>query len=436
MTETTNPYLQGNFAPVDDEAVLADLPVSGSIPEALDGVYVRTGPNPRGEPPEPYHWFVGAGMVHGVRLHGGRAAWYRNRWVRTDPVADELGEQRRPGPAQPLYDISNTNVVPFAGRLLSLTEGCYPYLLTDELETESRWAVDGTLPHGLTAHPKVDPGTGDLHGFAYWWDQPYLLYHVIDPAGRVVVTEPVEVPAPVSMHDFALTGRYAVFFDQPAVFDPEAMTTTGFPYSWRPENGARVGLLPRDGSSPARWFETDLCYCFHPLNAYDEPDGTVVVDVPRLASVYSKADPLGSELRLERWTVDPAAGKVRQELVDDTPQEFCRVDPRLLGSRHRFGYTIGTAGGTYQDTRVIKHDFATGARHVHDFGPGRHPGEFVFVPDPERAADEDGGWLVGFVHETATAALAVLDAQELDVRAEVTIPRRVPFGFHGAWLSA
>lgn len=433
---TSDMFLTGNFAPVDDEAVMADLVVEGTVPEVLTGTYVRTGPNPLGAPPRPYHWFTGTGMVHGVRLDGGRAAWYRNRWVRTDEVADALGEPRRTGPAQPLYDLSNTNVLPFAGRLLSLTEGCYPYLLGDDLDTIGRWELDGALPHGLSAHPKVDPVTGDLVGFAYWWDRPYLLHHVVDTDGRVTVSEPVELPAPVSMHDFALTRRYVVFFDQPAVFDLEAMVTTGFPFAWRPDNGARVGLVPPDGSGPPQWFETDVCYCFHPLNAYDEPDGSVVVDVPRMSSVYDRANPVGAELRLERWTIDPAAAKVRHEIVDDTPQEFCRADARRLGSRHRYGYTIGAGGDTpYDDTRVFKHDFTQGTRAVHDFGPGRHPGEMVFVPDPERAADEDGGWLVGFVHhDGGTASLAVLDAQDMGVRAEVRVPRRVPYGFHGAWI--
>ncbi|HVF74066.1 MAG TPA: carotenoid oxygenase family protein [Acidimicrobiales bacterium] len=432
---TASPFLLDNFAPVPDEAGVSALPVEGVLPAALDGLYVRTGPNPLGAPPEPYHWFTGTGMVHGVRLRGGRAEWYRNRWVRTDPVADTLGEPRRPGPAQPLYDISNTNVVPFAGRLLSLTEGCYPYVLTDDLDTTARWAVDGTLPHGLTAHPKVDPVTGDLHGFAYWWDQPYLLYHMIDPAGRVTVSEPIELPAPVSMHDFAITERFVVFFDQPAVFDLEALAITGFPFAWKPDNGARIGLLPRDGSGPIEWYDTDLCYCFHPLNAYDEADGSVVVDVPRMPSVFTTPSPLGADLRLERWVVDRTAGKVGSDVVDDTPQEFCRVDARVLGRRHRFGYTIGSAGERpYDDTRVVKHDFVAGARHVHDFGTGRHPGEFLFVPDPDRAADEDGGWLLGFVHDGATT-LSVLDAQDVEGPpvAEVRIPRRVPYGFHGAW---
>ena len=439
-----NPYLTGNYAPVADEATVTDLEVTGGIPDALDGLYLRTGPNPLGPPLEPYHWFIGDGMVHGIQLSGGRAVSYRNRWVRTAPVAERLGEAGVPGPSQPLYDVSNTNVMGFAGRILSLTEGCYPYELSNELATRCRVDFDAPLPHGMTAHPKVDPVTSELLAFSYWWDEPYLLYHVVEPNGTLRVTEPIGLPAPVSMHDFAITRNNVLFFDQPAVFDLAAAETSGFPFAWKPENGARVGVLPRDGrASDVRWFETEVCYTFHPLNAYEEDDGTIVVDVPKLSSVFTGpaliVEP-DEEQCLERWTIDPGAGKVRQELVDDTRQDFCRVDPRLLGSKHRYGYTAAV-GRTlpYDDTRVFKHDFATGTRNVHDFGPGRHPGEFVFVPDPERVADEDGGWLLGLVHDDASnrTSLAVLDAQDVAGAsvAEVRVPRRIPYGFHGTWIA-
>ena len=81
MSQPSQPvsfYLEGNFAPVSREVTALDLPVEGAIPPELRGLYLRNGPNPRGGE-DPGHWFVGDGMVHGVRLGDGRAAWYRNR---------------------------------------------------------------------------------------------------------------------------------------------------------------------------------------------------------------------------------------------------------------------------------------------------------------------------------------------------------------------
>jgi carotenoid cleavage dioxygenase len=443
MSMSSNEYLEGGYAPVADEVTIdrSELEVRGRVPEALRGRYLRIGPNPVGTPPSPYHWFLGDGMVHGIELTGGGASWYRNRWVRTSAVTAALGEPPADGPAQPMYDSSNTNVVGFAGQILALTEGCYPYVLDAGLETLGRLDA-GVLPHGMTAHPKVDPVTGELHAFSYWWSTPYLLYHVLDADGRVTVTEPIELPAPVSMHDFAITRDLVLFFDQPAVFDLEAAAKTGFPFRWKPENGARVGVLPRGGSgADVRWYETETCYTFHPMNAFEADDGTIVVDVPKLSSVFDDdgAGPKGEGKvqTLERWTIDAVAGKVRSELLDDQSQDFCRINESILGSPHRYGYTTAIGQGMpYDDTRVFKHDLAAGVREDHDFGAGSHPGEFVFVADPDRAGLEDGGWLLGLVHGADDARLAVLDAQDVAAPpvAEVRIPRRVPFGFHGNWV--
>ena len=99
VRETENPYLSGNYAPVHDEVTAVDLEVSGSIPQHLDGRYLRIGPNPLGDPdPARYHWFLGAGMAHGLRLRDGKAHWYGNRWVRSADVSRKLGETWRGDP--------------------------------------------------------------------------------------------------------------------------------------------------------------------------------------------------------------------------------------------------------------------------------------------------------------------------------------------------
>src|SRR5688572_15584121 len=113
----TNRYLEGNFAPVSEEVTAVDLSVIGTIPEWLDGRYLRNGPNPIGADPATYHWFTGFGMVHGLQLRDGKAQWYRNRYVRGDDVAAALGEQPKPGADIHFMDFAaNTNVIGQAGR--------------------------------------------------------------------------------------------------------------------------------------------------------------------------------------------------------------------------------------------------------------------------------------------------------------------------------
>ena len=67
-----NPILQGNFAPVDEELTVHDLPIEGNIPSQLNGILLRNGPNPIAPGPG-HHWFLGDGMVHGIRIHDGAA---------------------------------------------------------------------------------------------------------------------------------------------------------------------------------------------------------------------------------------------------------------------------------------------------------------------------------------------------------------------------
>src|SRR6202451_2435345 len=133
----TTPFLQGSFAPVTDEITAFDLPVTGQIPASLSGRYLRNGPNPLGLEDPNYHWFTGAGMVHGVRLRDGRAEWYRNRWVRSQQVAKTLGEAWPSGPVHDGMDFAaNTHIIAHAGRLLATVEaGSLPYELTSELGT-------------------------------------------------------------------------------------------------------------------------------------------------------------------------------------------------------------------------------------------------------------------------------------------------------------
>src|ERR1700756_1927467 len=145
---TLNRFLEGSFAPVKEEITATDLPVTGQVPAGLSGRYLRNGPNPLGLDDPNYHWFVGAGMIHGVRLRDGRAEWYRNRWVRSDAVAGQLGEKLLHGRRHRGLDFApNTHVQSFAGHCLALVEGgALPYELDPELHTIGPFDFHGTLP--------------------------------------------------------------------------------------------------------------------------------------------------------------------------------------------------------------------------------------------------------------------------------------------------
>ena len=199
-----NRYLNDNFAPVHEERTAFDLDVTGEIPAHLDGRYLRIGPNPPTDPGDRYHWFLGEGMVHGVRLAEGRAQWYRNRYVRA------VGDDFPP----------NTNVLEHGGRTLAIVEaGGQPYALTHELDTVGPCDL-GTITGGYTAHPHEDPATGELHGVSYSWTRGNLVdYSVVGVDGRVRHQVEIEVTGSPMIHDCALTEHYLVVYDLPVTFD-------------------------------------------------------------------------------------------------------------------------------------------------------------------------------------------------------------------------
>lgn len=325
---TTNRYLAGLYAPVDQERTAFDLEVSGELPPELDGRYLRNGPNPLAAPdPDAYHWFTGDGMVHGIRLRDGRAEWYRNRWVRSTAVSRALGEAPVPGERHAGMEAINTNVIGHAGTTYAIVEaGGRPVELTDELETVCFTDLGGTLPHGYTAHPKRDPETGELHAVSYYWARPDVVeYTVIGVDGTVRHRADVAVPGSPMVHDCSITASSVALYDLPVIFDLDAaMAGSAFPYGWNESYGARVGLLPLGGDgAEVQWFEVEPCYVFHPVNAHDEGH-EVVVDVVRHPKMFdrNRQGPDEGPPSLWRWRFDRASGTVREEQVDDRPIEF------------------------------------------------------------------------------------------------------------------
>lgn len=442
-----NTYLSGNFAPVAEEITATDLDVVGELPPELNGRYLRNGPNPITRPNDrSYHWFIGDGMVHGIRLAGGRAEWYRNRYVGSADVAKARGQ---PDIAGPNWNRNghgpNTNVAGFAGTTWATVEagGC-PVELGYELETIRRNDFYGTLPGGFTAHPKVDPTTAELHAMVYAWAEwrDHIQYLVLGSDGRVKHVLDIPLPGMSMVHDMSLTERYAVIYDQPVTVSLKLAVMSRFPFRWDPDYGNRVGLLPRDGAArDIIWIDVPLGYSYHPMNAFDSPNGDVVIDLCVYERMFDadRAGPFGDAFaRLERWTLNPSARSVSVQLVDERPNEFPRHRESLSTQAYRYGYTVSPSNDREAGWPTVKHDLQTGERHVFDHGPGRAAGEAVFVPKAHGGAEDDG-WLLAFVHDLpgASAEFVVMDAADFarGYVAQVKLPQRIPFGFHGNWVS-
>lgn len=459
VDEAADPHLSGVFAPIRTESTASDLEVVGELPAEMDGLYLRNGPNPRFTPLGSYLYPIeGDGMVHGLWVRDGRAR-YANRFVRTPALMAEEKAGRAlwggfatgytPDAAEVGPDLGGTfrelpdiNVVRHGGRLLALAESAPPFALTPELATIGRETFGGALPAGMTAHPKVDPVTGEMAAFCYAMEPPYLTWSMIGPDGVPTRAPAVVdgVDSPLMIHDMALTPRYLVVVLAPFHFDMAAAVAGGSLLSWKPEEGTRVALIPRDGG-PVRWARDEAFWTWHSANAHDDADGRVVLDYVQWAHPGGFGGDGPNRGGLARATIDPVGGTMTRDWIADTAGvEFPRIDDRRIGRAHGT-IAVGASSGRHRlapgdHDAVLWLDTRTGATQRWDAGE-LAVGEPVFVPRPGDP-DESHGWWATFATDRTDGASWFVVIPAADPAsgpvARVRIPTRVPLGLHGAWL--
>ena len=463
--QSRNPFLLNSFAPVHEEITADNLKVIGTLPADLDGMFLRNGPNPQFPPKRNYHLFEGDGMIHGVRMHGGKAS-YRNRWVRTaawneenqagravyssilDPIDWKETAQQILAGKLPIPNRANTALVWHHDKLLALWEGGPPHEITaPELKTIGPYTFTGKLKQPFTAHPKIDTKTGELMFLGYSPFPPFLQYGVVDRAGNIVSTTPIELPRPVMMHDLAITEKHTVFLDTPGVLDLAGALSGEPVFQWEPKYGARIGVLPRHAKGDQiKWFEIEPCFVFHVFNAYEQGDEVVLYacrfpEYPKFVDLNAPAQEKDFEGNVNamqplayRWRLNMKSGAVSESTLEDVSCEFPRIDDALAGTDARYGYG---ATGTSLSTAFVKLDFQRDTHVRHNFGNGRMTGEGVFVRRRD-AKTEDDGYLVSFLHDHVEnrSEMIVIDCRQFTQPpiARVLLPQRVPFGFHGIWL--
>lgn len=465
----TNPFLNFPFGSIQMECEARDLIVEGEIPADLCGSLYRAGPNQRFKPRGDYHLFMGDGMVHAFHIKDGQVD-YNNRWVRTNKWKLEDREGRtlinplNPFECDPQYTdfvftdkdgTANTAVVWHGGRLLVMEEGHPPYELDPiTLESIGSWNFRGKLNTAMTAHPKVDPDTGEMVFFAYMATGPFsadVMVHKVNPEG--ILTESTLIPTPYSamVHDFIVTQNYIVIPVMPITGSLERAMEGGPPFAWEPEKGVFLGVMPRHGGNAEniRWIEMDLGFAFHFMNGYDR-DGVITVDACQLeaAPLFPMADGEStprSAPHLTRWTIDMNAAEPRATFkrIDEFESEFPQCDPRFAGKEYRHGWYTSPDGELLSSFNeldkhynVVGHvDHQTGEVDRYSCGQAM-PSEAIFVPASKDAAEGEGYLLtVVTSFETRTSSLYIFNALELSAgpMAKVHLSHRVPAGFHGGW---
>ncbi|WP_337660945.1 carotenoid oxygenase family protein [Erythrobacter sp. Alg231-14] len=428
-------WMTGNFAPVGESIETTDLKITGEIPRELNGRYLRNGPNPRAK--ASVDWFLGEGMIHGVKISDGKANWYRNRYVQT-PLLDfeEITNENRLVRGNSL---ANTHIVGHADKVLALQETQIPIEMSGDLDTVGPYDFGGKLTGNMTAHPKICPKTGEMLFFGYGIMPPFLTYYRVSPHGELVQSEVIDVKAATMVHDFAITENYVLFMDLPMLWDLTKLGKPGIPISYDESYGARLGVMPRTGTSKdVQWFEIEPCYVYHTMNAY-ERGSKVIFHAPRMigyTSVGMKNPPVP---KLHRWTIDLDNGSVTEAPLDDLGVDFPMTSPLLVGQPHQHGYAAEfDTGGAPNLLGFHKYDMETGASTCHRLKDGRTGSEAIFIPanDPK---SEDDGYLMTYVYDPSEklSELVILNAKEMSDNpiARIHLQARVPAGFHGSWIA-
>jgi carotenoid cleavage dioxygenase-like enzyme len=451
-----NPQLTGNQAPVRVETT-AQLKVRGRIPSGLSGALFRNGPNPQFDPGPDYHAFLGDGMIHGFWIKDGRAH-YANRYVRTPrweaehaagrPLFGGMGRPSDPSVEKILSGGANTHIVQHAGKLMALQEGSNPFELDAATLASKGWVETGGR---FTAHPKMDPHTGEMAWFAYSsGDQPlnpYLDYGMSDAEGRIMRRDRFKAPYCSMVHDFIVTHNHTLFPILPLTGDLERAKRGKPAFAWEPEKGAFVGIMARHASVESiRWVEVDPVYVFHPANAYEEY-GFVHCEMMEYPSAPLFPNPDGSrrvpvKAKMVRWSIsltDPNARVVRTPM-SDLVGEFPRIDDRFAGLPYR--HCWHSANVDLRETllfdALVHVDVQTQRETILKLPTGDSVGEPVFVPRSAQAPEGDG-WVLAVVHRAAEGRsdLLILNAQDIagEPVAVLEVPCRVPAGFHGSWVA-
>lgn len=470
LTPSPHPYLNGAWSPLHEEVDAEDMDVIGTIPTDLNGVYVRNTENPVHDAIGVYHPFDGDGMIHAMSFRNGKAS-YRNRFVKTAGFEQEQeagrslwagiaanpkkSERAGWGARGGLKDSSSTDVVIHAGEILSTFYQCGEGYQLDPYSLEDQGTASWVPPEGISAHPKVDPHTGDLLFFNYAKQAPYMHYGVVGPDKQLKHLMPIELPGPRLPHDMAFTKNYSILIDLPLFWNPELLKAGIHSADYYPDIPTRFAIVPRFGNvSEIRWFEAAPTYVLHWMNAWEAGNEIILdgyfqedpdpapLDMPgldkRFGKLLANIDEHSFKPKLHRWRFNLDTGKTTEERLDDRILEFGTFNQTYAGEPSQFIYSTTTKPGWFLFTGIVKHDLETGSSTSLSFGEERFGSEAPFAPR-DNAASEDDGYLVSFITDMNTnqSECIVVDAKDIESGpvCRIILPHRISSGTHACWAS-
>ena len=479
VTFPNHPGFTGFNAPFRSEADVYDLEIDGRLPEDLNGSFYRVQPDFLYPPRYPNDVpFNGDGHVSLFRFGNGHVD-FRCRFVQTQRYKAQLearralfGIYRNRDTDDPLVrrlsgGTANTNLVFHAGRLFALKEDSPPVQIDPHtLDTlDDSWTFNGKLTsQTFTAHPKIDPVSGEMIGFGYeatGTGTDDVAVYSIDKAGNINWETWIKVPYAGMLHDFGITQAHIVFLVIPLIVDMDQLKKEGLHFSWDDTLPSWFGVMRRGGDGKdLRWFKGPARMATHCMNAFS--DGTRVYADMDMAE--GNQFPFFPNRRGGPFDFKKAAGFLTRLSVDLSKKEetytaevlyremgvLPRTDERYWSLPYTVGFmpvmnpALPADQARVGNTGLLlntwtRFDHASGKSTSWNCNRTSGLQECQFVPR-SAGAREGEGYLIGLVnnYETMLTELLVLDAERLGEgpMAAVKLPLRLRNGIHGTWVPA
>jgi carotenoid cleavage dioxygenase-like enzyme len=455
------------------EFPLTPLPIlSGKIPDQLRGTLYRNGPGrlERGGT-RVGHWFDGDGAILAVHFTDtGATGVYR--YVQTEGYQKETAANKfllpnygmtAPGAfwqklGKEVKNSANTSVLALPDKLLALWEGGNPYALNlQTLETLGSDTLSSLAKSDpFSAHPKIDPQTGEIYNFGIVADlNASLNLYQSDFTGKILKKSATKLEGVPLVHDFVMAGQYLIFFVPPVRINllPVASGMSSFSEAmqWKPELGVQILVFDRNTLSLVSRSEAESWFQWHFGNGYTDSDGSVVVEFVRytdfqtnqnLKEVATGKIETPAEGTLWQIRLNPQTGTVISlEKVLDRECEFPTIPPHQVGQPWRYSYLSVYRDGVDRTQEIYgviaRFDHKNGNLSIADSGENCYPAEPIFVPN---APHSEQGWVLTVVYDSncdrSEVRIYQSDRLEDEPVCCLGLPSVIPHSFHGTWKPA
>ncbi len=465
-------FIKG-FETLNQEVVIEDLPVQGSLPIWLNGALLRNGPAMFEIGGQSFrHWFDGMAMLHRFGFADGRVS-YANKFLQSTAYKGNLASGKisysefATDPCRSIFKRvqsvfsppsaghnTNVNLTKLAGQFLAMTETPLPVAFDAEtLETVGVVNFQDDIGFGATtAHPHYDPArqVGVNQMVQYGRKSSYNILFIDQQLKRRIVGS-IPTAEPGYLHSFGMTKNYVILAEFPLLVNPLKLLISGKPFienfAWKPEQGARFFVVRKDDGRVERTLHSDAFFAFHHINAFEQ-DGDIFVDI----CAYDD-DALVQELYLNvlhgadggtisfpefrRYCLPANREAATYERLSDEPIELPRINSGKVDGR-AYQYAYGASYRRDKPGDFLNQLLKVDVQNREDwrwFEEDCYPGEPVFVAAPKTTAEDDGLILAVVLDgKTGTSFLLVLDAANFSELARAEVPHHIPFGFHGQYF--